>query len=462
MTSERRAIALNAACSKIGSGATPRGGKESYKGGRTALIRSQNVYNEGFVRGGLVYISDEQASELRNVIVEPGDVLLNITGDSVARCCIVDSSILPARVNQHVAIVRAERDVLDARYLRYLLVQPLMQAHLLSLASAGATRNALTKGMLESLVIEVPPLPEQRAIAHVLGTLDDKVELNRKMSDTLEELARTLFKSWLVDFDPVHAKAAGKKPFGMDDATAALFPDSFEDSELGPIPRGWRVGTLGEVISELEVGKRPKGGVKGIDHGVPSIGAESIKRVGEFDFSKTKYVPLDFFEAMGRGYVQSRDVLLYKDGGRPGEFEPHVSMFGDGFPFERCCINEHVYRIRANEHYSQNLLYFALSSDATMHEMRMKGGGVAVPGLNSTAARSLLMTVPPSAIVRAFDDVVEPMIARILLCSKESRTLAELRDTLLPKLLSGELRVPLDVTDAPSAKSEQLGLFGDR
>lgn len=97
--------------------------------------------------------------------------------------------------------------------------------------------------------ILLPPLPEQRAIARVLGTLDDKIELNRKMIETLEELARTLFKSWFVDFDPVHAKAAGKKPFGMNDATAALFPDSFEDSELGPIPRGWRVGTLGEVAS---------------------------------------------------------------------------------------------------------------------------------------------------------------------------------------------------------------------
>lgn len=391
---------------------------------------------------------------------QPFDVVLS------RRCNPGETAFVPLdaqfALGQNLVLLRTDGATILPEFLRWLVRGPIWWEQVQKFLNVGAVFDSLRCSDVPKFELMIPPIVEQRSISRVLGTLDDKIELNRKMSETLEELARTLFKSWFVDFDPVHARAAGKKPFGMDDATAALFPDSFEDSKLGPIPRGWRVATLGDVISELEVGKRPKGGVKGIEHGVPSIGAESIKRVGEFDFSKTKYVPVEFFEAMGRGYVQSRDVLLYKDGGRPGEFEPHVSMFGDGFPFERCCINEHVYRIRANEHYSQNLLYFALSSDGTMHEMRMKGGGVAVPGLNSTAARSLLMTVPPPAIVRAFDEVVEPMIARILLCSKESRTLAELRDTLLPKLLSGELRVPLDVADAPATKAEQLGLFGDR
>jgi len=173
-------LTLGAVCSKIGSGATPRGGKEAYRGGATSLIRSQNIYNDRFVHEGLAYIDDDQANELRNVVVEADDVLLNITGDSVARCCQVDPGVLPARVNQHVAIIRPRPETLDARFLRYSLVSPVMQAHLLALASAGATRNALTKGMLEKLVIAAPSLPEQRAIAHILGTLDDKIELNRR------------------------------------------------------------------------------------------------------------------------------------------------------------------------------------------------------------------------------------------------------------------------------------------
>src|ERR1700737_1701672 len=133
-------IRLGDACTKIGSGATPRGGKEAYKGGATTLIRSQNVYNHKFERNGLAYINDKQASELANVVLRAGDVLLNITGDSVARCCQVPADVLPARVNQHVAILRPRPEKLDAQFLHYVLVSSTYQARLLALAAAGATR----------------------------------------------------------------------------------------------------------------------------------------------------------------------------------------------------------------------------------------------------------------------------------------------------------------------------------
>ena len=171
------------------------------------------MHNDGFRREGLVFITPEHAEELRNVEVQPNDVLLNITGDSVARCCQVDPSILPARVNQHVAIIRPDPARLDPRFLRYVLISPQMQAQLLSWARAGGTRNALTKGMIESLEIYAPAdVSEQRAIAHIVGTLDDKIELLRRMNETLEAMARALFKSWFVDFDPVidNALEAGK------------------------------------------------------------------------------------------------------------------------------------------------------------------------------------------------------------------------------------------------------------
>ena len=124
--------------------------------------------------------------------------------------CQVAPDVLPARVNQHVAIIRPDSANLDADYLRYYLVAPVMQTLLLSWAGSGGTRNALTKGMIEWLEVPIPPLREQRAIAHVLGTLDDKIELNRRMNETLEAMARALFKSWFVDFDPVRAKMEGR------------------------------------------------------------------------------------------------------------------------------------------------------------------------------------------------------------------------------------------------------------
>lgn len=149
-----RNLRLGEVCSKIGSGATPRGGKNGYlESGRFALIRSQNVLNSGFEKAGLAFISDEQARRLDGVSVEARDVLLNITGDSVARVCQVAKDVLPARVNQHVAIIRPDPDMLDPQFLRYFMVQPSFQDFLLSMASSGATRNALTKGMIEDFEI---------------------------------------------------------------------------------------------------------------------------------------------------------------------------------------------------------------------------------------------------------------------------------------------------------------------
>ena len=203
-------LRLGDVCTKIGSGATPRGGKEVYlKDGPFSLIRSQNVHNNRFSHDGLAFITEQQAAELNNVEVFPDDVLLNITGDSVARACQVAPDVLPARVNQHVTIIRPDTSKLSPRFLRYFLVCPETQNMLLSWAGSGGTRNALTKGLIESLDVYAPAsVEEQRAIAHILGTLDDKIELNRRMNETLEAIARALFKSWFVDFDPVRAKAA--------------------------------------------------------------------------------------------------------------------------------------------------------------------------------------------------------------------------------------------------------------
>ena len=337
-------------------------------------------------------------------------------------------------VNNHAHIVRGNGEA-DTRFLMYSLAATDISGYL-----TGSTMPKLTQGSMNRIPLLSPPLPEQRAIAHILGTLDDKIELNRRMNETLEAMARALFKSWFVDFDPVRAKAEGREP-GLPKPLADLFPDSFEDSELGEIPKGWEVSVLNDVLSELETGGRPKGGVSGYATGTPSIGAESIVGLGVFDYSKTKYVPDEFFDGMTKGRVKSRDVLLYKDGGRPGEFEPHLTLFGDGFPFDTGAINEHVYRIRAKKELGQNLLFFWLSSDLVMEEMRIKGTGVAIPGLNSTQLKSLTTLVPTREVALAFDGLVEPWITRVLAACNESRTLAALRGALLPKLISGQLRI---------------------
>ncbi|MBA6129869.1 restriction endonuclease subunit S, partial [Pseudomonas juntendi] len=186
----------------------------------------------------------------------------------------------------------------------------------------------------------------------------------------------------------------------------------------------------------------PKGGVAGIMDGVPSIGAESIVRIGEFDYSKTKYVSSEFFEKMKSGELQSHDVLLYKDGGKPGVFLPRVSMFGNGFPFKKCGINEHVFRIRLKEPFSQAFLYYWLWSDAVMHELKHRGGKAAIPGINQSDVKELKLLVPNEQVLIGFDELCSPLIDKIFSNSKQSRTLTQLRDTLLPRLISGQLRLP--------------------
>lgn len=234
---------------KIGSGATPRGGKDTYlSSGPYALIRSQNVHNAGFSAAGLAFISEAQAQQLRNVEVIADDVLLNITGDSVARACQVDPDVLPARVNQHVAIIRPDTERIDPAFLRYWLVVSGTQALLLALASAGATRNALTKAMIEDLRLPDMPVTDQRAIGHVLRLLDDKIALNRRMNETLEAMAQAIFRDWFVDFGPVRRKMeSATDPVAImggltpDPARAAqlarLFPAALSEDGL---PVGWQ------------------------------------------------------------------------------------------------------------------------------------------------------------------------------------------------------------------------------
>ena len=240
-------VRLKSVTRKIGSGATPTGGSAAYLDNRAnyALVRSQNVLDGRFDITNLAFISDEQSDGLKNVILQKQDVLLNITGDGVTfgRACIVPSEILPACVNQHVSIIRADQKAIIPGYLLSYLLHPDTKTYIESF-NAGGSRRAITKGHIESFEIPLPPLPIQKAIAHILGTLDDRIELCRRMNETLEAMARALFKDWFIDFGPVRAKMEGREPPGLSPEIAAIFPSNLVDSELGEIPEGWKISGL--------------------------------------------------------------------------------------------------------------------------------------------------------------------------------------------------------------------------
>lgn len=440
MDSEWVEFRLGAVCTKIGSGATPRGGSSVYLAtGEIALIRSQNVHNDGFHDDGLAFITPAHADLLGNVEVVSGDVLLNITGDSVARCCQVDPSVLPARVNQHVAIIRTDAHKLDPLFLRYALVSPRLQGYLLSWAAAGGTRNALTKEMIEDLVIVAPrSRSEQRAIAHILGTLDDKIELNRRMSGTLEGIARAIFKSWFVDFDPVRAKAEGRDP-GLPKHLADLFPDRFVPSELGEIPEGWRVEQLSSLVDC----------VKGTSY-----------RSTDLQDSRTALVTLKSF-ARGGGYRV--------DGLKPyiGEYKPEQVVHAGDLVVACTDVTQAAEVIGRPALVRNTREYATLVASLDIMVVRPLSSGLSIPFLYSLmrtdpftahtyaystgttvlhlakeAIPSFPLALPPQSIRATFDAVSSSVFQRIDAAETETESLAELRDTLLPKLISGELRVP--------------------
>jgi type I restriction enzyme S subunit len=438
MAGEWTSINLGDVCTKIGSGATPRGGSDVYlEKGPYALIRSQNVYNDGFHHDGLAYIGEKHASELDGVEIQKDDVLLNITGDSVARACQVDPHVLPARVNQHVAIIRPDPERLDPRFLRYFLLSPDMQTKLLSWAGSGGTRNALTKGMIESFDVPAPEdIEEQRAIAHILGTLDDKIELNRRMSETLEAMARALFKSWFVDFDPVRAKAEGRDP-GLPQPLADLFPDSFEDSELGEIPRGWEVKAIGD-LAEVVGGSTPKTEraeywAGGTHHWVTPKDLSRLSMPVLLDTER---------KITDAGLAQISSGLLPKGTVLLSSRAPIGYLAIAEVPV---AVNQGFIALKPRPGTSN--LFLLRWCGAAHDEIVSHANGSTFLEISKSSFRPIRIVAPSDPVMDAFDRVTRPMYLKVVEQERESRTLAALRDALLPKLISGELRVRAAVSE---------------
>ena len=396
-------------CTKIGSGSTPKGGKEAYLGGNTSLIRSQNVLDFSFSWDGLAYINDEQATKLNGVEIENGDVLLNITGDSVARACIVPESALPARVNQHVSIVRGDATIVLNDYILYFL--QFQKTYLLSLSQGGATRNALTKGMIEDLLIPLPPLSKQAEIVHVLKSLDDKIGVNRKINDNLEQEAQALFKSWFVDFEPFKN-------------------GEFVESELGMIPKGWRVECIEDLSQKMASGGTPKSLNK--DYYLGNIKWYSTKELKDcFLFDSEKHISEDALKNSSAKMFPEGTVLMaiYAS--------PTVGRLG--ILTNPATFNQAAVGIVPKENVGSEFIYLSLLSERT--KLNNLASGAAQQNLNVGIVKNYNILVPEQKALDRFNRLARSYFLLLKKNTEESRRLAELRDTLLPKLMSGELIV---------------------
>ena len=419
-------VSLADIATKIGSGATPKGGADAYLPTRVgfALVRSQNVFDRRFDHTGLAFITDEQADGLRGVVLQARDILLNITGDGITfgRACMVPTDVFPACVNQHVSIVRVDPRRADAGYVLAFLTRPEVKQYIESF-NAGGSRRAVTKGHIESFRLPLPPLSEQRAIAHILGTLDDKIELNRRMSETLEAMARALFKSWFVDFDPVRAKAEGRDP-GLPKPLADLFPARLVDSELGEIPEGWEVGILGDVAEHPRRGIQPDE----IEPDTPYIALEHMPKrcIALSDWGTADGLESNKFEF-------KRGEILF------GKLRPYFHKVGVA-PIDGVCSTDIVVVApKAAKWFGFVLAH--VSSYAFVEHTNAGSTGTKMPRTSWGEMAGYPVVLPPEKVAEEFTSQIRAAVDRVVSSIHESRTLSALRDKLLPKLISGDLRL---------------------
>lgn len=449
-------VRLKDYCTKIGSGSTPKGGANVYLDrGNTCLIRSQNIYNDGFSKNGLVFISDSDAEKLNNVAIELDDILINITGDSVARVCLAPEEKLPARVNQHVAIIRTVKNELDPKFVRYFLTDKNTQNHLLTLAGIGATRNALTKGMLEEFLVPKPDIVIQERISKILSDLDDKIHLNNQINQTLESIAQAIFKSWFIDFEPVRAKIAAKQTgqdperaamcaisgkseaeleqMAKDDfaelqATAALFPDALVESELGEVPKGWDKYSLSKMIT-LIGGGTPKRSESNYWNGnifwfsvkdIPDEGNVFVistqERISELGLNKssTKLLPVGTTIITARGTVGK------------------IALVG-----HEMAMNQSCYGVQGINGVKQFMTYYLIKN--AVEVLKKNTHGAVFNTITQATFETVVSIKPDIQILNLFECKVEKIMDQIKNNLYQNKALTELRDTLLPKLLSGEV-----------------------
>jgi type I restriction enzyme S subunit len=388
------------------------------------IVRSQDI------RSGVIRIADagrvSEATYLDRVRkAEPrhGDLLYSREGTYFGTAAEVPRDVRVC-LGQRMVLIRPKPDVLNFRYLRFWLNSPILAQHIHGHRD-GTVAERLNLPTIRGLAVAVPPMLEQQGIACILGSLDDKIELNRRMNETLEAMARAVFRSWFVDFDPVRAKVDGRNPEGMDAATAKLFPDKFEDSPIGPIPKGWRVGRLGEVAVN------PRRGIDAADisPGTAYIALEHMPRKS-ISLSNWESAP----EIESNKFCFKRGEILF------GKLRPYFHKVGVA-PIDGVCSTDIlVVAPKSADWFGFTLCHF--SSDELVKHADATSTGTKMPRTNWSDLAKYEVVLPDEKIARRFNTWVKPIVNRIIAGVEEGRTLAAARDALLPKLLSGEVSVP--------------------
>ncbi len=395
------------------------------------VIKIKNVKAGHFSKHEFSYISPDFLNTQSDKIALADDLLISMSGnrhDGSPETWVGKIALFREEdtylINQRVGALRLKKNAgLDARFASFLLSSYPYQELFISIATSSGGQANLSPQQILNAPVRYPEIGEQRAIAHVLGTLDDKIELNRRMNETLEAMARALFKSWFVDFDPVRAKMAGRDP-GLPQHLANLFPDRMVDSEIGEIPKGWKVGALGDVLfqrvercrASQETASRPYVPIDCISS--KSLFLTESKSGEEAKSSLTKFYTGDLIFGAMRPYYHKVCIAPFDGTTRTTAFVLYPTQKHD-FAFATLLLHD------------SNTIDFATRNST----------GSTIPYAVWTDSLEAMATIiPTSGVLNTFNDTVRPLLIQISQTYFESRTLAILRDALLPKLISGELR----------------------
>ncbi|MEB5775992.1 restriction endonuclease subunit S [Aeromonas caviae] len=394
------------------SGGTPKKDLPEYWNGDIPWISANSMHSTRLGSSDLKIT--EAGLESGSRLAEKDSILLLVRGGALHNRIPVGIATRDVAFNQDVKALKAKTELISPWYLLFWLMahERFLLASVVEYTGIGAGK--LDTKRMQGLPFLVPPPNEREAIENLARALDDRIELLRETNATLEAIAQALFKSWFVDFDPVHARARGEQPAGLAPEVAALFPDSFEESDLGKIPKGWTIGRV-EDLMELAYGKALKATAR-IDGPIPVYGSGGI----------TGY--------HNESLVNGPSIIV----GRKGTVG---SLYWEDLPFFPI---DTVFYVKTQK--PQTYCFYLLQRLG----LKDMNTDAAVPGLNRNNVYRLQVLIPPEEVLAAFDNIASVLRHRIFSNNQQSQTLANLRDTLLPRLISGQLRLP----DAEAMVSE--------
>jgi type I restriction enzyme S subunit len=406
--------------------------------GHCLFLNAGNVTTNGFNFSDCAFISAEKDSVLRKGKLRRNDIVLTTRG-TVGNVAYFDKSVPydHIRINSGMVIFRVQPKELWPRFLYLFLRSFIFRSQVESLRT-GSAQPQLPIRDINQIKIPVPPLKEQQAIACILGALDDKIELNRRMNRTLEEIARAIFKSWFVDFDPVHAKAAVRSAHlgwtneqisraacpNLKPEIAALFPDSFEDSELGEIPKGWEVKPLEEIAEFLN-------GLALQEYPPRDGRALPVIKIAQLRNGDTQGADICSADLPSEYIVNDGDTLFSWS----GSLECVIWTGGKGG------LNQHLFRVTSDD-YPKWFLYFWIHEHLPEFRYIASSKATTMGHIQRHHLHEAKVVVPSAQVMEPANAAIALYFEQILQLRLQSRTLAALRDALLPKLISGELRVP--------------------